>query len=123
MNLRPVAVQVLVGGEHETRSVENMTKLVAAGYRHGIPVLGVTAVGKAGRHSRREEAAGAGGAPRWPTCRAGGAAGVDLGGNIFQPHAPAAMIQAVAKVVHDDLPAPDAYALCQELAHDAAVAA
>src|SRR6202020_44678 len=33
--------------EHETRSVHNMTKLVDAGLRVGIPVMGVTAVGKA----------------------------------------------------------------------------
>jgi 3-hydroxy-5-phosphonooxypentane-2,4-dione thiolase len=46
MNVHAVAVQVFVGGEHETRSVENMTNLVDAGYRYGIPVLGVTAVGK-----------------------------------------------------------------------------
>ena len=46
MNVHAVAVQVFVGGEHETQSVENMTKLVDAGYRYGIPVLGVTAVGK-----------------------------------------------------------------------------
>jgi putative autoinducer-2 (AI-2) aldolase len=46
MNVHGVAVQVFVGGEHETESVENMTKLVDAGYRYGIPVLGVTAVGR-----------------------------------------------------------------------------
>ena len=46
MNVSAVAVQVYIGGEHETESVENMTKLVDAGYRYGIPVLGVTAVGK-----------------------------------------------------------------------------
>ena len=41
-----MAVQVFVGGEFETQSVHNMTRLVDAGYRYGIPVLGVTAVGK-----------------------------------------------------------------------------
>ena len=41
-----VAVQVFVGGEHESRSVKNLTTLVDAGYDAGIPVLGVTAVGK-----------------------------------------------------------------------------
>ena len=46
MNVHAVAVQVFVGGEHETQSIENMTRLVDAGYRYGIPVLGVTAVGK-----------------------------------------------------------------------------
>jgi putative autoinducer-2 (AI-2) aldolase len=41
-----VAVQVFVGGEFETQSVRNMTMLVDEGYKRGIPVLGVTAVGK-----------------------------------------------------------------------------
>ncbi len=41
-----VAVQVFIGGEHETRSVHNMTQLVDAGLGYGIPVLGVTAVGR-----------------------------------------------------------------------------
>jgi putative autoinducer-2 (AI-2) aldolase len=35
MNVQAVAVQVFVGGEHETQSIENMTRLVDAGYRHG----------------------------------------------------------------------------------------
>src|SRR6202046_1637545 len=46
INARAVAVQVFVGGEHETQSVHNMTRLVDAGQRYGIPVLAVTAVGK-----------------------------------------------------------------------------
>jgi len=46
MNVSAVAVQVFIGGEHETRSVHNMTRLVDAGMRYGLPVLGVTAVGK-----------------------------------------------------------------------------
>ncbi len=46
MNVDAVAVQVFIGGEYETQSIENLTKLVDAGYRVGIPVLGVTAVGK-----------------------------------------------------------------------------
>src|SRR5271166_1640095 len=46
MDVHAVAVQVFVGGEFETQSVYNMTRLVDAGYRVGIPVLGVTAVGK-----------------------------------------------------------------------------
>ena len=46
MNVHGVAVQVFVGGEYETQSIENLTRLIDAGYRYGIPVLGVTAVGK-----------------------------------------------------------------------------
>lgn len=41
-----VAVQVFVGGEGETQSIQNLTTLVDEGLRAGIPVLGVTAVGK-----------------------------------------------------------------------------
>jgi len=46
MNVSAVAVQVFIGGEFETQSVHNMTRLVDKGMRYGIPVLGVTAVGK-----------------------------------------------------------------------------
>jgi 3-hydroxy-5-phosphonooxypentane-2,4-dione thiolase len=46
LNADCVAVQVFVGGERESQSVRNMTRLVDAGYRAGIPVLGVTAVGR-----------------------------------------------------------------------------
>lgn len=46
MNVSAVAVQVFIGGPHETVSVNNMTRLVDAGMRYGMPVLGVTAVGK-----------------------------------------------------------------------------
>lgn len=40
------AVQVFIGGEYETQSVINMTKLIDAGLRYGIPTMAVTAVGK-----------------------------------------------------------------------------
>ena len=46
MNVSAVAVQVFIGGEFETQSVANMTRLVDEGNRYGIPVLAVTAVGK-----------------------------------------------------------------------------
>jgi len=39
------AVQVFIGGEHETQSIANLTTLVDGGLRYGIPVMGVTAVG------------------------------------------------------------------------------
>ena len=42
MNVHAVAVQAFIGGEFETQSIANLTKLVDAGYRVGIPVLGVT---------------------------------------------------------------------------------
>src|SRR6185312_9427579 len=143
MNVDALAVQVFIGGEHETQSVENMTRLVDAGYKLGIPVLGVTAVGKEltrdarylGLATRICAELGAqfvktyyvsdgfeqvtAGCPV-PIVMAGGkklpeldalemayraiqeaAAGVDMGRNIFQSEAPAAMLQAVSRVVHD----------------------
>jgi 3-hydroxy-5-phosphonooxypentane-2,4-dione thiolase len=160
MNVHAVAVQVFVGGEHETQSVENMTKLIDSGYRLGIPVLGVTAVGKEltrdarylGLATRICAELGAqfvktyyvdegfdrvtAGCPV-PVVMAGGkklaeldaltmayraiqegAAGVDMGRNIFQSESPEAMIQAVAKVVHEDARPEEAYELFQELARE-----
>ena len=164
MNVHAVAVQVFVGGEHETQSVENMTRLVDAGYRYGIPVLGVTAVGRELTRDARYlglatricaelgaqivktyycaegfERVTAGcpvpiemaGGKKLPELEAlemayravqEGAAGVDMGRNIFQSESPAAMIQAVAKVVHEDARPQEAYDLFQELAREAVTA-
>ena len=158
MNVHAVAVQVFVGGEHETQSIENLTKLVDAGYRYGIPVLGVTAVGKELTRDARYlglatricaelgaqivktyycaegfERVTAGcpvpivmaGGKKLPELEAlemayralqEGAAGVDMGRNIFQSESPASMIQAVAKVVHDGARPEEAYELFRELA-------
>ena len=160
MNVHAVAVQVFVGGEHETQSVANMTQLVDAGYRYGIPVLGVTAVGKELTRDARYlglatricaelgaqvvktyyvaegfEQVTAGcpvpivmaGGKKLPELEAlemayravqEGAAGVDMGRNIFQSESPAAMIQAVAKVVHDDAKPAEAHELFLELARE-----
>lgn len=46
LNAAGVGIQVFIGGEFETRSIHNMTRLVDAGLRVGMPVMGVTAVGK-----------------------------------------------------------------------------
>jgi len=158
-NVHAVAVQVFVGGEHETQSIENMTKLVDAGYRCGVPVLGVTAVGKElvrdarylGLATRICAELGAqivktyyceegfeqvtAGCPV-PIVMAGGkklpeldaltmayravqegASGVDMGRNIFQSESPAAMIQSVGKVVHENATPEEAFEAYQELAH------
>ena len=158
MNVHAVAVQVFVGGEYETQSVENMTRLVDAGYRVGIPVVGVTAVGKElvrderylGLATRICAELGAqvvktyycdkgfehvtSGCPV-PIVMAGGkkvpeldaltmayravqegAAGVDMGRNIFQSKFPAAMIQAVSKVVHEEMKPEDAFQVFEEIA-------
>jgi 3-hydroxy-5-phosphonooxypentane-2,4-dione thiolase len=46
LNVAAVTLQVFIGGEYETRSVHNMTRLVDMGLRLGIPTMAVTAVGK-----------------------------------------------------------------------------
>jgi putative autoinducer-2 (AI-2) aldolase len=46
MNVAAVTLQVFIGGEFETRSVHNMTRLIDMGLRYGIPTMAVTAVGK-----------------------------------------------------------------------------
>lgn len=151
VNADAVAVQVFIGGEHESRSVRNLTRLVDDGYEAGIPVLGVTAVGKElTRDSRylglatriiaelgaqlvktyyceegfEEVVAGCpvpiimAGGKKLPELDAltmasravrAGAAGVDMGRNIFQSTHPAAMLGAVRSVVHDDVDPAEAY--------------
>lgn len=159
VNADAVAVQVFVGGEHESRSIRNLTQLVDSGYDAGVPVLGVTAVGKEltrdarylGLATRMIAELGAqlvktyycdegfedvvAGCPV-PIIMAGGkklpehdaltmasravragAAGVDMGRNIFQSDAPVAMIQAVRAVVHDDIDPREAYELYREAAN------
>lgn len=46
LNAAAMAVQVFIGGEFETQSIINMTRLVDMGTRYGIPTMAVTAVGK-----------------------------------------------------------------------------
>ncbi|HUV49583.1 MAG TPA: 3-hydroxy-5-phosphonooxypentane-2,4-dione thiolase [Anaerolineae bacterium] len=46
LNVCAMAVQVFIGGEHERKSIKNMTTMVDMGMRYGIPTLAVTAVGK-----------------------------------------------------------------------------
>ncbi len=46
MNVACITLQVFIGGEYETRSIRNMTRLVDMGLRYGIPTMAVTAVGK-----------------------------------------------------------------------------
>ena len=151
INAAAVAVQVFIGGEHETQSVRNMTRLVDAGQRYGIPVLAVTAVGKEltrdarylrlatricaelGAHVVKTYYCAAdfdtvtaacpvplvmAGGKKLPELEAltmayraveEGAAGVDMGRNIFQSHDPVAMIRAVGAVVHQSLKPQAAY--------------
>jgi len=46
MNVAAVTLQVFIGGQFETRSIHNMTRLIDMGLRYGIPTMAVTAVGK-----------------------------------------------------------------------------
>jgi 3-hydroxy-5-phosphonooxypentane-2,4-dione thiolase len=151
INACAVAVQVVIGGEFETQSVHNMTRLVDQGQRYGIPVLAVTAVGKEltrdarylrlaaricaelGAHFVKTYYCEQGfdtvaAACPVPLVMAGGkklperdalimayhavengAAGVDMGRNIFQSDTPQAMIRAVGAVVHESMKPGDAY--------------
>ncbi len=157
LNAAGVGIQVFIGGEFETRSIHNMTKLVDAGLRCGMPVMGVTAVGKdMVRDARYFRLAcriiaelGAqyvktyyveegfetvtsscpvpivmAGGKKLPELEAltmaynavqQGAAGVDMGRNIFQSDAPDAMIAAVRAVVHENLKPRAALELYQTL--------
>jgi len=143
LNVAALAVQVFVGGEHETKSIHNLTRLVDMGNRFGIPIFAVTAVGKEmvrdakyfrlatricaelGAHFVKTYYVPEGfdtvtaacpvpivmaGGKKLPEIEAltmahdavtQGALGVDMGRNIFQSEAPAAMLQAVRKVVHE----------------------
>lgn len=46
LNAAAVALSVFVGSEYEKQTLTNLSKLVDAGQRYGMPVLAVTAVGK-----------------------------------------------------------------------------
>ena len=160
LNVSAMAVQVYIGGEFETQTVHNLTRLVDAGLRYGIPTLGVTAVGKnmtrdakylrlacricaeLGAHFVKTYFVAEGfetvtascpvplvmaGGKKIPELDAlrmasdavrQGAAGVDMGRNIFQSDAPAAMIQAVGKVVHEGMKPEHAYDFYQTLKHE-----
>jgi 3-hydroxy-5-phosphonooxypentane-2,4-dione thiolase len=159
MNVSAMAVQVYVGGEFETQTVTNMTKMVDMGNRYGMPTLGVTAVGKdmvrdaqyfrlatricaeLGAQFVKTYYVSEGfetvtascpvpivmaGGKKLPEIEAlamayravsEGAAGVDMGRNIFQSEAPVAMIQAVQKVVHELMKPEHAFELYQTLKH------
>jgi putative autoinducer-2 (AI-2) aldolase len=145
LNAVGVGVQVYIGSDFETQTVHNMTRLVDAGLKLGIPVMGITAVGKDMKRDaqyfrlacRIIAELGAqyvktyyvedgfetvtsscpvpivmAGGKKLPELEAltmafsavqQGAAGVDMGRNIFQSAAPKAMLAAVSAVVHQNL--------------------
>jgi len=151
LNACGVGVQVFVGGPMETKTIHNMTRLIDAGYRAGVPVLGVTAVGRELSRDARylglatrilaelgaqvvktywceegfeDVTAGCpvpivmAGGKKLPELEAltmayravqEGAAGVDMGRNIFQSADPVAMLRAIRMVVHEDTPPAQAF--------------
>ena len=46
MNASCLAIQCFVGGKGERDSLETLCRAADSGYRYGVPVMGVTAVGK-----------------------------------------------------------------------------
>ncbi len=155
------AIQVFIGGEFESRSVVNMTKLVDAGLRYGIPTMAVTAVGRnlernaqyfrlatricaeLGAHYVKTYYVDEGfetvtaccpvpiviaGGKKKPELDAltmaykainEGAAGVDMGRNIFQSSSPIGMMQAIKAIVHESEKPPKAFELFETIKNEA----
>lgn len=151
-----VAVQSFIGSENEAMTIRNINETVDEGYRYGMPVLGVVAVGKQMERTSKffllatrmlaefgcqivksyycddfEKVTAAcpvplvmAGGKKLPEDEAlemvyramdEGAAGVDMGRNVFQAGNPLAMVQAVKGVVHGGLNARQAFELYQDL--------
>lgn len=157
LNASAIAVMVSIGDQcTEATTVANLYNAVDAGQTFGIPVMGVTAVGKDmardaryfGLASRVCAENGANivktyytegfekvvaccpvpiviaGGKKLPELEAlelayraiqSGASGVDMGRNVFQSDKPAAMIQAVAAVVHQNMKPKDAFQMYNDL--------
>jgi len=152
LNASCIVVQTFVGSKNEVGSFKNLSDMINAGNRYGIPVMGVTAVGKEMERTKRyfqlatrilaelgaqviktyycegfEEVTAAcpvpiviAGGKKTPEKEVlemaynairDGAAGVDMGRNIFQSENPAAMLRAVRAVVHENASAEEAYDL------------
>ena len=157
LNASAIAVMVSIGDPGtEAETVANLYNAVDAGQVAGIPVMGVTAVGKDmvrdaryfGLASRICAENGANivktyytegfekvvaccpvpiviaGGKKLPELEAlelaymaiqSGAAGVDMGRNVFQSEKPSAMIQAVGAVVHQGLKPAEAFQMFNDL--------
>lgn len=143
MNADCMAVQTFIGADGEKSSLDNLSQVINAGIRYGIPTMGVVAVGKQMERTSRffklatrilpelgahivktyycedfEEITSAcpvpivvAGGKKLPEDEAltmcykaisEGAAGVDMGRNIFQSTNPKAMAQAVGMIVHEN---------------------
>lgn len=157
LNASAMAVMFSAGdGDQEAVTAANLARAADLGNRYGIPVMGVTAVGKQMARDARyfalasrvcaengasivktyycegfEKIAAScpvpvviAGGKKLPEKEAlelcynavsDGAAGVDMGRNVFQSDAPAAMIQAVHAVVHDGLTGAQGYEMYCDL--------
>lgn len=157
LNVSAMAVMLAIGDpEMEAKTIANLFRAVDSGSRYGIPVMGVTAVGKDmardaryfGLASRVCAENGANivktyycdgfekvvascpvpiviaGGKKLPEKEAlelcykainDGAAGVDMGRNVFQSEDPVAMIQAVHALVHENLSVDQAFQLFKDL--------
>ncbi len=158
MNVSAMAIMLSIGDPaFEAKTIANLYKVADMGYRYGIPVMGVTAVGKQMARDARyfglasrvcaenganivktyycegfDKVAAAcpvpvviAGGKKLPEKEAlelcynainDGAAGVDMGRNVFQSISPAAMIQAVHAVVHKGLTPDQGYELFKDMA-------
>lgn len=157
MNVSAMAVMLSIGDSvNEAKTIANLYRAVDKGSRYGIPVMGVTAVGKQMARDARyfglasrvcaenganivktyycegfEKVSAAcpvpvviAGGKKLPEKEAldlcymainDGAAGVDMGRNVFQSVHPIAMIQAVHAVVHEGLTPDQGFELFQDL--------
>lgn len=145
LNVAGVGLSVFVGSDHERQTLLGLSELVNKGERYGIPVLGITAVGKEmekrdarylslccricaelGAHIVKtyycdefEKVTTScpvpvviAGGPKLETemdvfnmtynAIQQGAAGVDMGRNIWQHDHPVAMLRAIRSIVHED---------------------
>jgi putative autoinducer-2 (AI-2) aldolase len=158
MNVSAMALMLSIGDPaNEAKTIANLYRAADLGSKYGIPIMGVTAVGKDmardaryfGLASRVCAENGANivktyycdgfekvvaacpvpiviaGGKKLPELEAlelcynainDGAAGVDMGRNVFQSESPTAMIQAVHAVVHDGLTPTKAYEMFKDLA-------
>lgn len=158
MNVSCMAVMLSIGdAANEAKTIANLYRTVDKGSRYGIPVMGVTAVGKQMARDARyfglasrvcaenganivktyycegfDKVAAAcpvpvviAGGKKLPEKEAlelcynainDGAAGVDMGRNVFQSANPIAMIQAVHAVVHQGMTPDQGFELFQDLA-------
>jgi len=158
LNVSAMALMLSIGDPaNEAKTIANLFKAADLGSRYGIPIMGVTAVGKDMARDARYFGLAArvcaenganivktyycdgfdkvvaacpvpiviAGGKKLPELEAlelcynainEGAAGVDMGRNVFQSESPVAMIQAVHAVVHEGLKPSAAFELFKDLA-------